>query len=172
MKEPREHEPDIDPDAPPSESELEEAALLRDALGEARAPNEHAELARALVLAHAPRPLDAAQNEALVARALQRGVSPERRGSVRHLGARGRLIATGTSLCALAAAVFFFVTNHSAGLAPVASNDLQLLHARSSQPLFHEPFAVRGGTSARVDRILSARAGDFRENMFASWDVR
>jgi len=167
MKDPRVHEPDVDPDAPPSESELREASLLRDALLDARAPNEQAELARAVVLAHAPRPLLAAENEAIVAHALERGAF-----LARARRARGRWIATGTSALALAAAVFLFVTSRSAGLAPVASTEPELLHARSSQPLFHEPFAAHGGTSARVDRILSARAVDFRENMFAAWDVR
>jgi hypothetical protein len=170
MKEPREDERDIEPDAPPSESERRDAALLRDALRDARVPNEHAELARALVLAHAPRPLDPGENEALVARALQRGVTSLEAARVRRW--RGRWVATGTSVLALAAAVLFFTTTRTATQAPVASNELQLAHARSLQPLFHEPFAAYGGTSARVDRILSARAGDFRENMFASWDVR
>jgi hypothetical protein len=50
---------------------------------------------------------------------------------------------------------------------------LQLIPARSTEALFDpaEKFPVRGGESARVDKIASARAADLRANRFASWGV-
>jgi hypothetical protein len=63
-------------------------------------------------------------------------------------------------------------------------------HARSTQPLFDEPFEVRrsasegqlkktasGGAtrprgSSRIDRIAMARAGEFRDNEFSRWGAR
>ncbi len=165
-----------DPDAPPSEEELRQAAELRDALADPTRPNEGAALARAVVLAHAPgsRPLDRTENEALVQRALGlgRGAAPVASlAAARDRRVRRALLGGAASVAALAASVLLF--QQQGAPAPVASLDAPpQLHARSSQPLFHEPFATRGGTSSRIDRIASARAGDLRENMFARWDVR
>lgn len=165
---------DVDPDAPATDEELREAAALRDALGDPTRAHDGAALARAVVLAHAPasRPLDAAEHEAIVQQALggegvvSLAVARERRTR----RTRQTLLAAGVSALALAAAVLVF---RDGAPEPVAALDAQApLRARSSQPLFHEPFAPRGGASARVDRIASARAGDLRENMFSRWDVR
>jgi hypothetical protein len=47
-----------------------------------------------------------------------------------------------------------------------------LHEARSTQPLFREPFAERGAGSRRIDRIASARASDLRDNRYARWSVQ
>jgi hypothetical protein len=47
-----------------------------------------------------------------------------------------------------------------------------LAPVRSTQPLFHEPFARAGGASDRIDRIAMARSSDLRDNRFALWGVR
>ena len=44
--------------------------------------------------------------------------------------------------------------------------------ARSTAELFPEGIPRTGGTTARVDRIASARAQDFRQNQFARWRTR
>ena len=46
--------------------------------------------------------------------------------------------------------------------------------ARSADDLFDAttPFPRRGGESARIDRIASARAADLRQNRFAAWGVK
>ena len=160
---------DVDPDAPASEEELRAAEELRDALVDASRPHEGASLARAVVLAHSPRPLESAENEAIVQRAL--GAAETRRGSLRLVPRRPRrstFVMVATTL-ALAAGVLLFQWS-AQRVAPVDPS--VVAYARSSQPLFREPFAVHGGKSARIDRIASARAADLRENMFARWDVR
>ncbi len=50
----------------------------------------------------------------------------------------------------------------------------ELKAPRSTAELFDpaEPFEAKGGESARVDKILSARAADLRNNRFAAWGVR
>ena len=160
---------DVDPDAPASDEELRAAAELRDALADASRPHEGASLARAVVLAHSPRPLDRAENASVVKRALV--AAEARRVSVTLVPRRARrstLVTVATAL-ALAAGVLLF--QWSAQVEDTAQPSA-VAYARSSQPLFHEPFALNGGKSARVDRIASARAADLRENMFARWDVR
>jgi hypothetical protein len=67
---------------------------------------------------------------------------------------------------ALAASVVFVVTS-----APGPGSEAPLAKARTTQPLFSEPFKP-GETSARIDRIASARAADFRDNRFTKWGVR
>jgi hypothetical protein len=67
---------------------------------------------------------------------------------------------------ALAASIVFVVTS-----APMHGSEAPLAKARTTQPLFAEPFKP-GETSARIDRIASARASDFRDNRFTKWGVR
>jgi hypothetical protein len=67
---------------------------------------------------------------------------------------------------ALAASVFLVITS-----APTHGSEAPLAKARTTQPLFSEPFKA-GETSARIDRIASARASDFRDNRFTKWGVR
>jgi hypothetical protein len=165
---------DTDPDAPPSEGELRAASELRDALSDPLLVNEDAALARALVLAHSPRALDEGDNRALMERALSAPIA-----RVTHLGAvRARRSwsawgVAGVSAVAVAAlAIVFMGFRHGTVAWSVPPQASVPRYARSAQPLFHEPFAVRGGGSTRIDRIASARASDLRENRFARWKVQ
>jgi hypothetical protein len=159
-------EPSVsDPDAPPSEEELAESARLREALEDPSKPHEGADFARALALAHEPRPLDPDAHRDIVSRAV---VGTRRRGRVIRVA-----FGAATAL-ALAAGVALLIKGKVPlpfGAAPVGSSP-SLAVARSTQPLFREPFAPVGGESARIDRILLARAGDLRENEFTRWGVR
>jgi hypothetical protein len=156
-----------DPDAPPSEEELAESARLREALEDPSKAHEGADLARAFALAHEPRPLGADEHGEIVARA------------VRHVRPRAKIVRVAfrvgvPTALALAAGIILLIKTRGPlpvgpvpGVAPAA-----LAVARSSQPLFKEPFAPVGGESARIDRILLARAGDLRRNEFTRWGVR
>ena len=158
---------DVDPDAPPTADELRGAGDLRAALEDPGLENDAAALARALVLAHAPREIDQASNRALVERALHapRVVSWRVRGRARAWGAAGAFA------LAIAASALAVVRSQEG---PVASRvePEGTIHARSTSPLFREPFGPHGSASARIDRIASARGADLRENMFARWEVQ
>ncbi len=80
--------------------------------------------------------------------------------------------AAGATVAALAAASVLFFGWRARPVGSAIPDASALRYARSTQPLFHEPFAARGGASARVDRIASARAEDLRENRFAQWEVQ
>ncbi len=157
-------DPALDPDAPISEEELREASSLRDALEDPDRPHEGAEVARALAQAHAPRPLEPGEHDRIVAQALTQfdGARRRRRGVVI------RVSFGVASVLAVAAAALFFIGRSPQGTTPAGQ---ALLHVRSTQPLFHEPFE-RGNTSARVDTIALARASDLRENQFVRWGVK
>jgi hypothetical protein len=165
---------ETDPDAPPSEGELREASELRDALSDPTWANEDAALARALVLAHSPRSLDEGDNRALVERALSAPIAPVKRLlAVRARRSWSGWGVAGVSVATLAAAAVVFLgfrRGMVAGSVPPEASVPR--YARSAEPLFHEPFAARGGGSTRIDRIASARASDLRENRFARWKVQ
>jgi hypothetical protein len=171
MKTPDLRHLDVDPDAPASDEELRAAAELRDALADPSRESDEAALARALVLAHSPKPISDEQNRALIERALSRSASvvttlaPARARRTRVIW-----FSAATTALAIAAAAMVFQAPSEAPVARALPHEA--LHARSTQPLFHEPFAAHGGASARIDRIASARALDLRENRFARWDVR
>jgi hypothetical protein len=147
----------------PSPAELAAAEQLRAALEGGAAPPEprDAALARALAAAWAPGEIDPREHRALVDRALGAPgggvVALRRRPAVRvaFAAAAGGL--------ALAAGLLVWI-----GAPP---DEAPLARARSTQPLFDEPFRA-GETSARIDRIALARAGDYRENRFTRWGVR
>jgi hypothetical protein len=153
------------PDAPASKEEIAAAAELREALADPSRLNEDAEVARAIALAHAPRDLSPQEHEAILKRAL---ASAPAKGRGRVL--RVTFVAAASAFAVAAAAVLL--------LSPAADQDgtsavaLPIACVRSTQPLFREPFARRGGESERVDRIALARAGDFRDNRFTLWGVR
>jgi hypothetical protein len=158
-------------DATPSAEEQELAAALRDALATratatATAARPTVELARALRAAYAPSALDPAEHDRIVQTALAKMPAPLRQ----QQESRGRVIRVAFGFVAgglaLAASIFFVVTS-----APIGSSEAPLAKARTTQPLFSEPFKP-GETSARIDRIASARAADFRDNQFAKWGVR
>jgi hypothetical protein len=160
-----------EPDAPPSAEESAAAEELREALA-SRAPNDAADFARALSLAHEPRTIDADEHRGIVERAIANG--EERRDGARKRGARAGVRTIGIAgVIALAAGIALAVMRppFDGEGSSVASVE-PLLPARSTQPLFREPFAQSGGESARIDRIASARAADLRDNRFAAWGVR
>ncbi|MCC6645782.1 MAG: hypothetical protein IT374_09455 [Polyangiaceae bacterium] len=145
-----------DLDLPPTDEELRLAARLRDALeGEGDA------FADALRAAHSPGELSRTANDALVDAALAR--APGRPG--------GRVIrvvfGVGAAIVAAAAAAVVVATS---SLAPAPS--VTLSRSRSAEDLFDQPFPREGGTSARVERIASARQRDLRHNRYARWGVR
>ena len=158
-------------DVTPTAEEQEYALALREALAVERAPREADQatihLAHALRMAHAPRAIDPAEHRRLVDAALatmpaakKNDVPATRRDNVVRI-AFGALAGG----LALAASIVLVVTSApSHGEAPLAK-------ARTTQPLFSEPFKA-GETSARIDRIASARALDFRDNRFRKWGVR
>jgi len=183
-----------DPDAPISEEEARAAEDLRLALEDPARPSEEAALLRALANAHAPRDLDAAAHRALVESALARGgakvvslaMARRRRGAV-------VTVVTGVIAVAAGLVLYFGPLSRNEPAAPaapvamrrsggagggaaagagVASARVPLVQVRSTQPLFKEPFAATGGTSARIDRIASAREADLRANQFARWGVK
>jgi len=185
--------PDADPDAPPSEEELVQSDALRRALEDPSQPNEAAELARAVSLAHAPRPLDAEGHRAILEKALavaQPGPREAARATRRRSGTVIRVSFGAAAALVMAAGVALVVGNlaqhdEAASAVSVAPPTAKVpFRARSTQPLFDEPFeatvassgvAARprpSGGSARIDRIAMARAGDFRENEFSRWGAR
>jgi hypothetical protein len=148
-----------DPDAPPTEEELAAAESLREALEGRAVGDRDAELARAIRHAVAPRPIDVRAHEAIVER------------TVLARARRLRWAALGSATIAIAAAVVIYVGVADRRPADVAAAP-QLVPARSTAPLFHEPFPRSGATSSRVDRIALARARDLRDNEFSRWGVR
>ena len=149
-----------DPDAPPSEQERAEAGALRAALEDPSRDNDDARLARALSASWAPRDLTVEQHRDLVRSAVSR-----RSARVVRLSLRA------SALLALAAAVALVLWNDR--MPPGSSPGLPAVAvSRSTQALFQDRFAPRGGETTRIDRIAMARAADLRDNEFARWGVR
>jgi hypothetical protein len=144
-----------------SPEEVRAAAELRDALDANTAATPEAELARALGCAWNPAPLSDAEHQAIIARAIGTNVVAFRRRSVVVRVSFGM-----AGVLAIAASVLFVIRQGAHG-----DSELPLALARSTQPLFTEPFRS-GDASARIDRIALARASDFRDNRFAKWGVR
>jgi hypothetical protein len=159
-------------DLPMNAEELALAAELRDAL-DTSAPDASTktsdvaaqrELAVVLRSAWAPRALSEDEHRAIVVKA----IAAHAEGKVVPLVPRPRpvqlaVVAT-TTVLALAASLVVWMTT-----APPA--ETPLARARSTQPLFSEPFKAYD-PSARIDRIAVARASDYRDNRFAKWGVR
>jgi hypothetical protein len=172
MSDPR--RPIDDPDAPPSEEELAASSALRDALDDPSAKGAEVELARSLRSAWSPRDIDPAQHAAIVKEALARHEATRRRRATVV-----RVSFGASAVVALAAGVLLFVSSGRAppSFGPLPSSDMSRSYAavavsRSTQPLFQDRFAARGGESGRIDRIAMARASDLRDNEFAKWGVR
>jgi len=189
-------------DATPSAEEQALASLLRDALADRREPRESdnaaVHFAHALRAAFAPSELDAAEHRAIIDAALAKMPTQVSGESVAKTAAKNELAAPQAILdraktvddkdnvvslrrratvvrvafgivaggLALAASIVFVVTS-----APMREHEAPLAKARTTAPLFSEPFKP-GETSARIDRIASARASDFRDNRFTKWGVR
>jgi hypothetical protein len=152
-----------DPLAPASAEELVESDRLRRAL-EGDGNHPHLGLARALAAASRP---------ALPERALP---VPE----VPPAPARGRVVyvafGAASAVFAAAAAVALLVgglrrSEPQAASAPALIAPAALATSRSSSALFQEPFTLEG-TTARIDRITSARERELRQNRYLAWGVR
>ncbi len=167
-------------DATPSAEEQDLAAQLRDALAStadatAAAPAT-VQLAQALRAAFAPAALAESEHRAILDAALAKmpaqsaPKTEERASNVIAMKRRATVVRVAFGFVAgglaLAASVVLVVTG-----APGSGSEAPLAKARTTQPLFSEPFKA-GETSARIDRIASARAGDFRDNRFSKWGVR
>ena len=167
-------------DAVPSAEEQAEGAQLRDALAHQREPRASdaavIHLAVALRCAFSPAALDEREHRAMVDAALSRMPARAKDASkgadVVALTSRRRstvvrvTFGVVTGGLALAASIVFVLTQ-----APLHGAEAPLAKARTTQPLFSEPFKP-GETSARIDRIAAARASDFRDNRFSKWGVR
>ena len=154
-------------DATPSAEEQKLANELREALDTRREPrtgdSSAVQLASALRAAFAPTAIDEGVHRAMIQAALAKmpAAAQERRSNVVRI-----VFGVVTGGLALAASIVFVVTS-----APLHGPEAPLARARTTQPLFSEPFKP-GETSARIDRIASARASDFRDNRFTKWGVR
>jgi hypothetical protein len=153
-----------DPDAPPSEEERAAAESLRATLDAGDGGDPVVEALRA---AHAPRPIDAAEHGAIIARVVT-GAPRRAHASTADAPRSAKILrfslgGAGVAI-AIAAGVLLFLQSKDEHEHPLA-------RARTTQPLFSEPFKA-GEASARIDRIAVARAADFRDNRFAKWGVR
>ena len=172
-------------DATPSAEEQELALLLRDALdardAKATSATKHdaaasaaatVQLAHALRSAFAPAAIDATEHRAIVDAALAKMPAKLEKPASNVIAMKRRATVVRVAFgfvaggLALAASVVLVVTS-----APGPGAEAPLAKARTTQPLFSEPFKA-GETSARIDRIASARAADFRDNRFTKWGVR
>ncbi len=170
-----------DEDAPPTRLEREAADRLRSALERGGDLDEEAAILGHLRAAHRPAALAPARNDELIAGALAR--APRALASVSTLRrVLPATIATITGVLALAAgfAVLVRTSNLPSPAAMVPSPaelavvaPAALIRSRSTDDLFDpaEKFEVKR-TSARIDRIASARSSDLRRNRFAAWGVR
>lgn len=125
---------------------------------------EEDEMVAALRAAWNPTALGEAEHQRIVDRALAGAV-------VTLQPSRSRLrvaVITTTTVFALAAGVVLFLQTQDTH-AP--KPEVALAKARSTQPLFDEPFHA-GETSARIDKIAIARASDYRDNYFAKRGVK
>lgn len=154
---------------PPTAAELAAAERLRRGL-EGEVDDPDAALAEALRLAVAPLALDPARQRVLVERALEHA-RPARGRVIRVLF--GSTLTLAAAAAGVAVALGAFGDRAKSDGATAASRAATpLVASRSTEALFVEKFDAVGGTSARVDRIASAREADFRANRFASWGAR
>jgi hypothetical protein len=165
MSDPR--RPIDDPDAPPSEEELAASSALRDALDDPSAAGPEVELARSLRSAWSPHDIDPERHAAIVKEALARHEAVRRRRATVV-----RVSFGASAVLALAAGVLLVVWNGRPPSPDLARSYAAVAVSRSTQPLFSDRFAPRGGESGRIDRIAMARASDLRDNEFAKWGVR
>jgi hypothetical protein len=147
-----------DPLAEPTEDEVRASERLRVALESDETSHPDAALARALRAATSPEPLAAEQARRLAASATPR---------------RPNVVYVTFGAVALAAAAAFALLIVRPGSLPggAGASQTALARSRTTQDLFHERFEP-GQASARIDRIASARARDWRENQYALWGVR
>jgi hypothetical protein len=159
-------------DREPSQSEIERAHALAEALSGEKEPAsaedaELVDLARSLRAANTPADLDAKDNEEILSRALSKKDGAKKSGD-----GGGRVIRVtfgAVAALALAAAIFLLVTR------PKPQDETgevaTFMRSRSTQPLFQQPFKP-GDAAARIDRIAMARERDYRENRFTARRTR
>lgn len=178
--EPRDRKGDgSDDEAEASPQELAAAARLRDALEAGAAlpdvgATDELRLARALSHGFAPGDIDPEVHGRLIDDALAGRRRPARRGW------RSPVVVSASlgGVLALAASVLFVVSSSgqpASAVDPVAMNAAAAaaLVPRSTEPLFvHEqrPLPHRG--SARIDRIASARSGEYLQARLTRWGAR
>lgn len=163
----------------------------------AEATRRDVELLAAIRAASVPTSISAEKNRALLDRALTTGVrsagGSSHEGKVVPLSSRRNraVLAAGgvAGLLAMAAAVALVVRSQEParevaltsapartirGVVSVPRHGAPptFAMARSTADLFPEGIPRSGGTTARIDRIASARAQDFRQNQFARWRTR
>jgi hypothetical protein len=153
-----------EPLSPPSEAELVESQRLRDAL-ESGDAHPDADVLRALGAAFTA--VDDAKVERALA-ALERAPAqaPQRRANVVYV-----LFGAGSAALAVAAAVALFVAGGPQPAPDATRSAAALVRPRSTTELFDDRFET-SGTTARMDRIASARRRDLRDNRYAAWGVR
>jgi hypothetical protein len=172
-----------EPDDPPTDEELRAAENLRRALEarESGAARRDTELVKSLRAAVVPVAISPLRHREILERALEedRRVVP-----LRPPGRKIVFLAAGglAGVLAMAAAIAIVVriqerapvaASGVASIAPLAgAPDGQFALSRSAAELFPEGIPRSGGTTARVDRIASARTQDLRQNQFARWRTR
>jgi len=156
---------DVDPDAPPTEEELREAAAFAARLepsSDAGEPSDLEALAQGIGLLHPSRAPSRADIEVASGRAVKHAVDRFAPQGARIL-TFPRAVAATSAMVAIAAGALFVLGSpmgYKSAVAPLA-----LIESRSTQPLFTQPFSQQPA-SARIDRIATARMGDLRENHF------
>jgi hypothetical protein len=172
-------------DAPATRLERAAAESLRAALDRGGELADDAAILGDLRAAHRPAALAPARNEELIAGAIALAAAPRVVAPISTLRrALPATMAAVTGVLALAAGFALLVQTRSfaplsptaprpepSGLSEVAAT--ALIRSRSTDDLFDpaEKFEI-GHTSARIDRIASARSSDLRRNRFAAWGVR
>ena len=146
-----------DPFAEPSLEEMAESDRLRRAL-EGDGDHEHLELARALRAAAHPKPPEKVVSP------------PEARPKVIYV-AFGAATALLTAAAAFAIVIGSLSTKEAPQAAGAPAAPAAVSTSRSSVPLFEEPFTLEG-TTARMDRITTARERELRQNRYLAWGVR
>jgi hypothetical protein len=164
-----------DPLAPAGEDEIAESERLRRALdGEGEHPLS--DLARALSAAHRPAPLATTTADRIAAE-LGSDPAPEVEAAPTSAARRGTVIyvvfGAAAATLALAASIALFVgpMKKSPDAGDVAARMQDLALSRSTAAMFQEKFET-GETTARVDRIATARERELRSNRYALWGVR
>jgi len=155
----------------PTAEELELAAALRDSLAAGQKKKED-DLVVALRAAWSPAEIEDEEHRAIIAKAI--GVEAKKQAppaKVLTFTPRTVRVITVTTTTVLALAASVIVWMSTANTQGGGTQEAPLAKARSTQPLFDEPFKA-GETSARIDKIAIARASDYRDNRFAKWGVR
>jgi hypothetical protein len=152
----------------------DEARELAEAIEQRSAPTPLAELAMSLRAAHSSASsrggtLHDLAHERVLRRAIPRG--------------RSTPVIVGALVAMAAGIALFFGSWSWLETGPVGGRDVPIAQAgmvaalipsRSTQELFDptEPFPAKGGESDRIDRMVTARSSDLRQNRFSAWGVQ